>query len=403
MSTLSLHNKHIVLGVAGSIAAYKSAELVRRLREAGARVRVVLTAGGAKFITPLTLQSLSGHPVQQDLLDADSEAMFGHIELARWADAVLIAPASANTLARFAHGHADDLLAAVCLATTAPVIIAPAMNHRMWSHAATKENMAKLTARGVSVVGPDSGEQACGEFGPGRMAEPSSIVSFVASRFEPGTLAGKRVLITSGPTQEAIDPVRFVGNRSSGKMGFAVARAALEAGATVTLVSGPVALETPEGVDRINVRTAQEMFDAVMQRVGKSDIFIGTAAVADYRPAESATQKIKKKDEHLSIELIRNPDILATVGALADKPFVVGFAAETENLEQNARAKLESKKLDLVAGNWVGPKQGFESDENALLLLWKGGRKEIDRDSKDRVARHLVTVIAERLKTRAVG
>jgi phosphopantothenoylcysteine decarboxylase/phosphopantothenate--cysteine ligase len=402
MTASSLHNKHIVLGVTGSIAAYKSADLVRRLRETGARVRVVLTAGGAKFITPLTLQSLSGHPVQQDLLDADSEAMFGHIELARWADAVLIAPASANALARFAQGRADDLLAAVCLATTAPIIIAPAMNHRMWGHAATKENIAKLTARGVAVVGPDSGEQACGEFGPGRMAEPSAIVSFVASRFEPGTLTGKRVLITSGPTQEAIDPVRFVGNRSSGKMGFAVARAALEAGADVTLISGPVSLETPEGVDRINVRTAQEMFDAVMRRIGKCDIFVGTAAVADYRPAQSVPQKIKKKDERLSIELVRNPDILASVGALASKPFVVGFAAETENLEANARAKLETKKLDLVAANWVGPQQGFESDENALLLLWQGGRKEIDLDSKDRVARQLVTVIAERLNARAV-
>jgi phosphopantothenoylcysteine decarboxylase/phosphopantothenate--cysteine ligase len=270
------------------------------------------------------------------------------------------------------------------------------MNHRMWGHAATRENIAKLGARGVAIVGPDSGDQACGEFGPGRMADPAAIVEFVASRFEPGMLAGRRVLITSGPTQEAIDPVRFVGNRSSGKMGFAVARAALEAGADVTLITGPVALETPDGAHRVDVRTAQEMFDAVMRAVKKCDIFIGTAAVADYRPAHATAQKIKKKDERLSLELVRNPDILAAVGALPDKPFVVGFAAETDNLEANARAKLEAKQLDLVAANWVGPGQGFESDENALLLLWQGGRREIERDSKDRVARKLVACIAER-------
>lgn len=392
----SLHNKHIVLGVTGSIAAYKSADLVRRLREAGARVRVVLTEGGAKFITPLTLQSLSGYPVQQHLLDPDNEAMFGHIELARWADVVLIAPASANALARFAHGQADDLLAAVCLATTSPVVIAPAMNHRMWGHAATRENIATLTARGVTIVGPDSGDQACGETGPGRMSEPAAIVAHLAGMFAPGTLAGMRVVITSGPTHEALDPVRFIGNRSSGKMGFAVARAALEAGADVTLITGPVALETPDGAARIDVRTAQEMFDAVMGAIKRCDIFVGAAAVADYRPARVTPQKIKKKDDDLTLELVRTPDILAAVGALPDKPFVVGFAAETEDLEPNARAKLESKKLDLVAANWVNAGQGFESDENALLLLWQGGKAEIERDSKARVARRLITVVAER-------
>ncbi len=393
----SLHNKHIVLGVTGSIAAYKSADLVRRLREAGARVRVVLTDGGAKFITPLTLQSLSGHPVQQHLLDADNEAMFGHIELARWADVVLIAPASANALARFAHGHGDDLLAAVCLATTAPIVIAPAMNHRMWGNAATKENIAKLAAGGIAIVGPEHGDQACGETGPGRMSEPAAIVAFVAALFAPGTLAGRRVVITSGPTQEAIDPVRFIGNRSSGKMGFAVARAALEAGADVTLITGPVSLETPDGAARINVRSAQEMFDAVMAAIHACDIFIGTAAVADYRPAQTAAQKIKKNNaDALTLELVRTPDILAAVAAMPNKPFVVGFAAETENLEANARAKLTAKHLDIVAANWVNDGQGFESDENALLLLWQNGETEIARDTKERVARRLIALVAER-------
>jgi phosphopantothenoylcysteine decarboxylase/phosphopantothenate--cysteine ligase len=394
----SLHNKHVVLGVTGSIAAYKSADLVRRLRDAGARVRVVLTDSGARFITPLTLQSLSGFPVQQHLLDTESEANFGHIELARWADAVLVAPASANVLARLAHGHADDLLTTLCLATTAPVAVAPAMNHRMWAHAATQDNVQRLVARGVRVFGPDSGDQACGETGPGRMLEPQRIVEQLTSLFETGALAGVRVLVTAGPTQEDVDPVRYIGNRSSGKMGFAVARAAYEAGAAVTVIAGPVAQETPPDMARVDVRSAQQMFDAVMQSVTKSDIFVGAAAVADYRPRQAAAEKIKKSDESLTLELVRNPDIVASVAALPNKPFTVGFAAETHELKTYAQAKLRAKNLDLIAANKVGPDQGFESDENALLVLWPGGEQDLARDRKDRLARALIALIAKRYR-----
>ena len=392
----SLANKRIVLGVTGSIAAYKSAELVRRLRDAGARVRVVLTAGGAKFITPLTLQSLSGQPVQQHLLDADSEANFGHIELARWADVILIAPASANSIARLARGQADDLLTAVCLATTSTVAIAPTMNHRMWAHAATQDNVKTLLQRGVKIFGPAVGDQACGETGPGRMLEADALVAALAELFKPGTLSGRRVLITAGPTQEAIDPVRFIGNRSSGKMGFAMARAAHDAGAQVTLISGPVALATPDGVTRIDVRSAQQMHDVVLRQVSFADIFIATAAVADYRPKLAAEEKIKKSDEKLVLELVRNPDILAAVAAANHVLFTVGFAAETHNLEKNAQAKLLAKSLDMIAANQVGPQQGFEQDNNALLVLWRGGRQELALAHKDVLARALIESIAQR-------
>lgn len=393
--TTSLSNKHIVLGVTGSIAAYKSAELVRRLRDAGAQVRVVLTAGGAKFITPLTLQSLSGFPVQQHLLDTASEANFGHIELARWADAILIAPASASCMARLARGTADDLLSAVCLATTAPVVLAPAMNHRMWGNAATRDNVALLTQRGMKMFGPGTGDQACGETGAGRMLEPEALVQQLAALFQPGSLSGCTVLVTAGPTQEAIDPVRFIGNRSSGKMGFAVARAAHEAGARVILISGPVALETPDGVTRIDVRSAQQMHDVVLRRAAEADIFIATAAVADYRPEAVAPQKLKKSADALTLPLVRNPDILADVAALKNKPFTVGFAAETENLEQHARAKLAAKRLDMIAANLVGPDLGFEQDDNALLVLWKNGQHELARAPKGALARALIELIAQ--------
>ena len=392
----SLANKRIVLGVTGSIAAYKSAELVRRLRDAGARVRVVLTAGGAKFITPLTLQALSGQPVHQHLLDAETEASFGHIELARWADAILIAPASANSIARLARGQADDLLTAVCLATNTMVAIAPAMNHRMWAHAATQDNVKTLVQRGVNIFGPAVGDQACGETGPGRMLEADALVAALSGLFKPGTLSGRRVLITAGPTHEAIDPVRFIGNRSSGKMGFAMARAAQEAGAQVILISGPVALEAPEGVTRIDVRSAQQMHDAVLRYALNSDIFIATAAVADYRPKLAASEKIKKTRKELTLDLVRNPDILAAVAGLNTTLFTVGFAAETHDLERNAQEKLLAKSLDMIAANQVGPQQGFEQDDNALLVLWRGGQQALALAQKSVLARALIELIAQR-------
>jgi phosphopantothenoylcysteine decarboxylase/phosphopantothenate--cysteine ligase len=334
-----LSGKHILLGVTGGIAAYKSAELVRQLREQEADVRVVMTAAATEFITPLTLQALSGKPVHADLLDTDAEAAMGHIELARWADALLVAPATADFLARIVEGRADDLLAAICLACEVPVAVAPAMNHAMWENPATGDNIATLGKRGVRIMGPAEGMQACGESGPGRMLEPGELVTGLASLFQTGLLAGRRVLVTAGPTREAIDPVRYISNRSSGRMGFAVATAAAEAGATVTLISGPVSLATPAGVQRINVESAADMHAAVMQAIASADIFISVAAVADYRPLVAAQQKIKKTDPEISLDLVRNSDILAAVAALPDAPFTVGFAAETEALEVNAQQK----------------------------------------------------------------
>lgn len=395
MSTLD--GKHIVLGVTGSIAAYKAAELVRLLRGAGAEVRVILTRGGARFVTSMTLQSLSGHPVARKLLSEEPETNFGHIELARWADAILIAPASASAMTRLAHGSADDLLSAVCLATTAPLILAPAMNHRMWKNAATQQNIATLAQRGVQIIGPDDGEQACGEFGPGRMTEPAQIVQRVADLLGGGPLSGKRVVITAGPTQEAVDPVRFLSNRSSGKMGFALAQAARDAGADVTLIAGPVKLATPRGVQRVDTRTAQQMYDAALKHAPGSDIFIAAAAVADYRPRAAAKQKIKKSQDTLTLELVRNPDIVSAVTALKKKPYVVGFAAETNDLLTNARAKLRAKKLDLVVANDVGgARGGFDSDDNAVTVVWSGGTKEIPLASKHDIARQLVELIVRR-------
>lgn len=392
-----LSNKRIVLGVSGGIAAYKSAELVRRLREAGAEVRVVMTAGAARFITPLTLQALSGQPVRSELFDAGAEAAMGHIELARWADAVLIAPASANTLARFAHGLADDLLSTLCLATRAPLLAAPAMNQAMWDHPATRANLALLRERGVRILGPASGGQACGETGPGRMLEPHELVAEIAAVFETGALAGLRVLVTAGPTREAIDPVRFVSNRSSGKMGYAVAAAAAAAGARVVLVSGPVALAPPERVDCVRVETAAEMHAAVLARAADCDIFIGAAAVADYRPAAPAEQKLKKRTATLRLDLERTDDILAAVAALHPAPFTVGFAAETERLAEHARAKRMAKALDMIAANRVNvPGLGFDADDNALTLYWEGGECELPPASKTQLARALIAQIAAR-------
>jgi phosphopantothenoylcysteine decarboxylase/phosphopantothenate--cysteine ligase len=393
----SLCNKQLLLGVSGSIAAYKAAELVRRLKEAGAEVRVVLTAGGAEFVTPLTFQALSGHPVHTELLDTEAEAAMGHIALARWADAVIIAPASANCIARLAQGRADDLLTAVCLATAAPIAIAPAMNQQMWSQPATQDNLARLQQRGVTQFGPAQGDQACGDTGPGRLLEAEQLVTAIAGLFESGLLSGRSVLITAGPTQEAIDPVRYLSNRSSGKMGYALAQAAAEAGAKTLLVSGPTALATPPRVERIDVRSAEEMHAAVMQHARNSDIFIAAAAVADYRPAQPAGQKIKKTQDRLTLDLVRNPDILAAVAALDHGPFCVGFAAETENLEANARAKLQQKGLAMIAANWVGEGQGFDQDHNALTVISRQGVQQLATASKTQIARRLIALIAQQL------
>jgi len=397
----TLTNKRILLGLTGGIAAYKSADVVRRLREAGAEVRVIMTAGAAEFITPLTLQAVSGHPVHQHLLDTDAEAGMGHIELARWADAVLVAPASANFLARLAQGRADDLLSTVCLATEAPVAVAPAMNQQMWANSATQANLAILKKNGVKIFGPGEGSQACGEIGPGRMLEPAELVTMSSELFAIGALDGLTVVVTAGPTWEAIDPVRGLSNRSSGKMGYAVAEAAAEAGASVILVSGPTALPDPERVRIVRVTSAQEMYDAVHAHIASANIFIGVAAVADYRPVTTSGEKIKRKKATLTIELVRNPDILASVAALKPAPFTVGFAAETESVEQHAREKLENKNVDLVAANQVGTGIGFESDENRLLLVEKNATLELPAQSKHKLARLLIQHIAERYRSRS--
>ena len=389
-----LSGKHILLGVTGSIAAYKSAELVRLLRDAGAGVRVVMTQGGRSFITPLTLQVLSGHPVHSELLDTSAEAAMGHIELARWADAMLVAPASADFIARLAQGRANDLLAAICLACEAPLAVAPAMNRVMWENAATVENIDILSRRGIRIMGPAEGVQACGEVGPGRLLEPEQLLAALSAMFRTGSLAGCRVLVTAGPTREAIDPVRYISNRSSGKMGFAVATAAAEAGAEVTLISGPVALQTPPQVRRIDVEDAGEMHAAVLEHVAACDIFISVAAVADYRPTGVAPRKLKKSAAGLSLELQTNPDILAAVAGLPEAPFTVGFAAETDNLDSNARHKLVAKGIDMIAANNVADGQGFEQDDNALQLFWRDGETQLARTGKSRLARQLVEIIA---------
>jgi phosphopantothenoylcysteine decarboxylase/phosphopantothenate--cysteine ligase len=386
----------VLLGVSGGIAAYKAAELIRRLRAEGAEVRVVMTAAAHAFITPLTLQALSGNPVRGALLDPAAEAGMDHIELARWADLVVVAPASADLMARLAAGLADDLLATLALATEAPLVLAPAMNQRMWLHPATQANAARLAERGARLLGPAEGEQACGETGPGRMLEPEAIVAALARR-SAGALVGRRVLITAGPTHEAIDPVRFVGNRSSGRMGYAVAEALASCGADVLLVSGPSALQAPVGVETIRVESAREMQTAVMAHIEGCAIFVAAAAVADYRPETPAAEKIKKNGEVLSLRLVRNPDILAQVAARPSAPFTVGFAAETERLDEHARAKLASKGLDMIAANRVGGEHGgFEREDNALLVLWKGGQKALPLMPKSRLARALAELIEER-------
>lgn len=406
-------HKNIVLAVTGGIAAYKSAILVRRLKDYGFDVRVVMTHGAQAFITPLTFQALSGNPVHTELLDPAAEAGMGHIELARWADLLLVAPASCDTLAKFAHGLADDLLSTVFLATKSPVWVAPAMNQQMWAAKATQRNLQTLVEDGVHVIMPDAGEQACGDVGLGRMPEPEEIAKQVAGYFHQaqraiaekfGLLAGKRVVITAGPTREAIDPVRYISNHSTGKMGFALAAACYAAGAQVTLIAGPVSLDTPNGVKRVNVASARQMLDISMDSLETGcDIFIATAAVADYRVAEVAEHKIKKVGDELNVSLVKNPDIVATVAGQEKRPFMVGFAAETQNVEEYAAGKLVAKKLDMIACNDVSRADiGFASDENAMTVFFAENyhmkKRELEKASKQEISQQLVEAISDALR-----
>ncbi|MCW8195649.1 bifunctional phosphopantothenoylcysteine decarboxylase/phosphopantothenate--cysteine ligase CoaBC [Proteobacteria bacterium 005FR1] len=398
----SLTNKQIVLGVTGGIAAYKSAEIIRRLQDRGATVRVVMTRAAQEFITPLTMQALSGNPVHVDLLDTEAEMGMGHIELARWADLIIVAPASANFIARLASGRSDDLLGAICLATQAPIAIAPAMNQGMWHNQSTQENLTTLQERGVVQFGPAAGSQACGDVGLGRMLEPGEIVELAAKQFQSGLLAGKRVVITAGPTREPLDPVRYLSNHSSGKMGYAVAEAAMEAGARVLLITGPTNLRPPERVEVKQVTTAEEMYQASLAALDDCDVFIASAAVADYRPRQAAEQKLKKgTQETMTIELVKNPDIVSAVAAASPKPFTVGFSAETEKLLEHARDKLQRKGLDLIVANDVSDTSiGFNSEDNAATLIWAEGESALTKRSKRQLARDLTGHIAGMLAGR---
>lgn len=391
----------VLLGVTGGIAAYKAPELVRRLVERGCEVQVVMSRGAREFVGPLTFQAVSGRRVRDDLWDTEAEAAMGHIELARWADVVVVAPATAHFLGTLAAGLADDLLSTLCLATTAPIVVAPAMNQAMWANAAVQANRALLEARGVRILGPASGDQACGEVGPGRMLEPNEIAAALLEHTQgvrAGALKGVKVVVTAGPTREPIDPVRYITNRSSGKMGFAVAAAACAAGADVVLVTGPVSLPTPAAVQRIDVETAEQMYDKVHEVIGGADIFIGCAAVADYRPRAAAEQKIKRSTPEMELSLVRSPDTLASVAALPRPPFTVGFAAETHDVAVHARGKLERKRIDMIAANQVGPDCGFDRETNSLTLYWAGGELALGEGSKGQLARQLVEVVAERYR-----
>lgn len=385
MNASSSSKQRILVGVSGGIAAYKAVTLVRRLVDAGAQVRVVMTESATRFVAPLTFQAVSGHPVRTTLLDAEAESGMDHIALARWAERIVIAPASADLMARLAAGMADDLLATLCLASEAPVQLAPAMNRQMWAHPATQANRELLVGRGVALLGPDAGAQACGETGAGRMMEPEAIAAAVLADAPSGDLAGQRVVVTAGGTREPIDPVRFISNRSSGRMGFALAAEAARRGADVTLVAGPSVLSTPRGVTRVDVQTAAEM-QAAVEDIAAMDLFIGAAAVADYRVAEPAGNKLKKQGETLTLELVRNPDILQGVAARAERPFVIGFAAETERLAEHAEAKRRAKGMDLICANRVGENLGFDNPDNALLLLWEGGKRDLPTAEKTRLA-----------------
>ncbi len=396
----SLTNKNVLLGVTGGIAAYKSAEIVRHLKKSGSSVRVVMTKSAEEFITPLTLQALSGNRVSSELLDAEAEAAMGHIELAKWADAILIAPATANTIARLSSGRGDDLLSTVTLAFDGPVSLAPAMNQAMWRDERTQENLDRLIQKGYEVCGPGSGEQACGDIGLGRMLEPLEILQIFSNSFTKGKMSGKRVLITAGPTQEPIDPVRFITNRSSGKMGYNLAEAAIESGARVTLISGPVDIPKPSNCNFVSVETAQEMYDAVMHHVKEKDVYIGTAAVSDYRPVNTSNQKIKKdgSGKPITLELEENKDILKSVSELQDKPYVVGFAAETDNLLVNADKKLKGKNLDLIVANDVSDKEiGFNSEQNEVTLITLKEKTLIERQSKKKVSRQIIDFISDQI------
>ena len=404
---MSLRNRHILLGVTGGIAAYKALELVRLLKKEGAQVRVVMTKAACEFIAPLSFQALSGHSVHIELLDVDAENAMGHIELARWADIFIIAPASANTLSKFAHGSADNLLSTLYLAANCPVYIAPAMNHVMWHHVATQTNIQIVQSHGIRLISPEAGEQACGEMGVGRMAEPHTICArLLADIAAPSQiLAGVHIMITAGATREPLDAVRYITNRSSGKMGYAIACAAQLAGANVTLISGITALSPPENCHFIQTETAQAMHNAVFENINPCDIFIGAAAVADYRPIEVAQKKIKKKDDTLTLTFQKNADILADVAALKNSPFTVGFAAETHDLEHYARDKLVRKKLDMIAANWVGGERGgFESNDNALDIFWHDGQQSLPMTCKETLAMQLISLIATRfhLKTKPI-
>ena len=404
MADDKLMGQRVLLCVGGGIAAYKALELVRRLREAGAQVQVAMTAGAQHFVTPLSFQALSGNPTRTSLWDSAAEASMGHIELARWADRILIAPATADLLAKLAHGFADDLVTTLCLATTAPITVAPAMNHRMWGHPATQANIAVLRARGVQVIGPEDGPLAEGESGPGRLSEPDAIVAALSPQAgESGAaidqaLKGLKVVVSAGPTYEDLDPVRYLGNRSSGKMGFAVADSASKRGAEVVLVAGPVHLATPAGVKRVDVRSAAQMRQAVFAAF-PADIYIGAAAVADYTPRAPAANKIKKSNESLALDLVRTPDILSEVAAQTQGlKLVVGFAAETENVAGYARGKLVAKHLDLIVANRVGVADGgFESDQNAMTAYWQDGERVFNPGAKTRLADDLIELIVERL------
>ena len=396
----SLANKNILLGVTGGIAAYKSAEIVRHLKKSGASVRVVMTRSAEEFITPLTLQALSGNRVSTELLDAEAEAAMGHIELAKWADGILIAPATANTIARLSSGRGDDLLSTVTLAFDGPISVAPAMNQAMWRDERTQENLKKLIDQDFGICGPGSGEQACGDVGLGRMLEPIDILDMFSLSFNEGTLSGKKILITAGPTQEPIDPVRFITNRSSGKMGYSLVEAALESGANVTLISGPVNIEPPSNCNFVSIKTAEEMYDAVMHHISGMDVYIGTAAVSDYSPAKASDSKIKKdgSSSPMVLELKENQDILKSVSELEQRPYVVGFAAETNDLIKNAEKKLSNKNLDLIIANDVSNKDiGFDSDDNEVTLITEKEKYLIERQSKRKVSKKIIDFISGRI------
>lgn len=391
----------VILGVTGGIAAYKSPDLVRRLREGGAEVQVIMTPSAEKLVSPAVFQAVSDRPVRGDLWDEEAEEAMGHIELARWADLVIVAPATANIMSQLATGTASGLLTTLCLATRAPLTLAPAMNQVMWKHPATQSNLELLVRRGVQFIGPAEGEQACGDVGPGRMVEPAEIAAQLLKPMTgtvTGLLSGLHVLLTAGPTREPIDPVRYISNRSSGKMGFAVAAAAVAAGARVTLVAGPVFLPTPANVERIDVETAAEMHEATLARAPAADIYVGAAAISDYRPAVVEKQKIKKTADTLRLDLVQSSDVLAEVAALKGGPFTVGFAAETQRLEEYARGKLKNKALDMIVGNLVGNSLCFDRDDNSVLVIWPGGSEEIGRMAKTELARKLIALIAKRYR-----